>query len=305
MWENLDKEMKKKFLLSLDLVSGNMSDDDKLKLLYTISNHPEEYYEKKYIPKKDGAMRKLLVPKPVLKSIQRNILNHVFMGISVSPYATAYIPHKSLKDNSLVHVGKKIILKLDIKDFFAHIDFELLYRVLPNSVFPPSVKVLLLKLCTYEDYLPQGAPTSPYLSNLAMKNFDSYIGKYCLERKISYTRYSDDLTFSGDFSVKDLIRKVDAFLDTFGFRLNEEKTKVLRQYHRQIVTGVVVNKKINAPKVLRKKIRQEMYYIKKYGVDEEKKKSMLGKINYVLSLNPNQKEFQEYKQFLNREEVML
>ena len=305
MWENLDKEKKKEFILSLDLVSGNMSDEAKLKLLYTISNHPEAYYEKKYISKKDGTKRKLLVPKSILKSIQRNILNHVFMGLSVSPYATAYVPHKSLKDNACVHVGKKVILKLDIKDFFTHIDFELLYRVLPNSIFPPSVKVLLLKLCTYEDYLPQGAPTSPYLSNLAMKNFDSYIGKYCMDRNISYTRYSDDLTFSGDFQVKDLIRKVDAFLDTFGFSLNEEKTRMLRQNHRQIVTGVVVNKKVNAPKALRKRIRQEMYYIKKYGIDDKTKLSILGKINYVLSLNPNQEEFQEYKKYLNREEVSV
>ena len=306
MWKYLDKEENKKFILSLDLAPGNMGADEKLKLLYVISNHPEKYYEKKYIPKKDGTKRKLLVPNKTLKLIQKNILNHILKRLEVSSYACAYVPTRSLKDNTSVHVGQKIVLKLDIKNFFQNITFEQLYSVLPNTIFPPSVKVLLLKLCTYEDYLPQGAPTSPYLSNLVMKNFDNYIGEYCLKQNIHYTRYSDDLTFSGDFDVKKLKNKVDAFLDVLGFSLNEKKTRVLRRNQRQVITGIVVNEKINVSKKIRRKIRQEMYYINKYGITSHNDftnqnttlHSILGKVNYGLFLNSSNKEFKSYQKRL-------
>lgn len=306
MWKYLDKEHTKQFILSLNLVTGSKSLEEKLKLLYTISNHPEKYYEKKYILKKDGTKRVLLVPSNSLKSIQRNILNHVLKGLKVSKYACAYVPGKSLKDNVYAHVGQKIILKLDIKNFFQSITFDQLYSVLPNTIFPPSVKVLLLKLCTYEDYLPQGAPTSPYLSNLVMKNFDNYIGEYCCRRNISYTRYSDDLTFSGDFIVLELKNKVEGFLDVMGFSLNEEKVKVLRSHQRQNVTGLVVNTQLHVSKQYLKKISQEMYYIQKYGVDNHNQfthqnvsyASLLGKVNYVLSVDPNNLEFKNYQKYL-------
>ena len=306
MWKYLDKEKLKEFVLSFDLVSGNKDDEEKLKLLYTISNHPENFYHKKEILKKNGGKRQLLVPVPALKQIQKNILYHVLMGLSVSPYAIAYVPGKSLVDNASPHVNQKIILKLDIKDFFSNITFEALYAALPNTIFPPAIKVLLLKLCTYEDYLPQGAPTSPYLSNLVMKNFDNYIGEYCRRRNITYTRYSDDLTFSGDFHVIELKNKVENFLDVMGFSLNERKIKVLRPHQRQNVTGLVVNKNLHVSKQYLKKIRQEMYYIEKYGLDNHNRftgknatyASLVGKVNYVLTIDPDNLEFKQYQKYL-------
>jgi len=189
-----------------------------------------------------------------------------------------------LKENAYPHQNKKIILKLDIKDFFNSIDFELIYNALPSYIFPPSIKVLLIKLCTYDDYLPQGSPTSPMLSNLVLKSFDNYIGDYCFKRNINYTRYCDDLTFSGDFNPKILKNKVECFLETLGFNLNN-------------------------PKNYKKKRRQEMYYLKKYGIESHLKKvkqskekyliSLKGRINYCLSISFNQ-ELQNYLNILNK-----
>lgn len=310
MWEYLTKDSLKEFILSLDLIQGDLSDNKKLNLLYAIANNNKKYYTKKYINKKDGTKRELLVPNKVLKSIQKNILNNVLYGLNTSDYGCAYKKGVSLKENAKSHVGKKMILKLDIKSFFSNVTFEMLYKALPKEVLPPSVKVLILKLCTYDDYLPQGAPTSPYLSNLALKYFDEYIGKYCSARNISYTRYSDDLTFSGDFDSKKLKNKVETFLEELGFNLNKEKTRVIKQGSRQIITGVIVNEKINTPKSYRKKIRQEIYYIKKYGIEsytnrikEEKESYLLsfkGRINFCLSINKNDKEMIEYKNYLDK-----
>lgn len=311
MWKYLTKEQLKEFILSLDLIKGNYSDKEKLNILYTISNNSEKFYTTKYINKKDGTKRELLVPKPILKSIQKNILNNVLYGFSVSKYACAYIPNKTIKDNIKPHINKRVILKLDIKNFFPSITFENIYNVLPNSILPKEIKVLLVKLCTYYDYLPQGAPTSPYISNLVLKNFDEYIGKYCEEREISYTRYCDDLTFSGDFNIKQLKNKVQAYLEELGFNLNNKKTKVIRNNTRQTVTGVVVNKKANITKEYKRKIRQEIYYIKKYGIDnhckfikENKSKylnSLRGRINYCLEINPSN-ELKNYLKILKEYE---
>lgn len=303
MWKYYDKMHNKEFILSLNLVPFKISDDKKLNLLYAISNNSEKYYHKKEILKKDGTKRFLLVPNKNLKIIQKNILNHVLKGLSVSKYATAYVNGKSIKDNVYEHVDKKIILKLDIKDFFDNITFLHIYNALPNYLFPPALKVLLIKLCTYKDYLPQGAPTSPYLSNLVMKRFDDYIGKYCFDKDISYSRYSDDLTFSGDFEVKKMINKVDAFLNEMGFSLNTRKTRVLRKNQKQIITGIVVNKKVNTSKNYRKDIRQKMYYINKFGLNNVNSYigsnitylSLLGKINYGLFLDLDNKELKTYQ----------
>ncbi|MCM1053697.1 MAG: reverse transcriptase family protein [Ruminococcus sp.] len=309
MWKYFTKEHNKEFILSLDLIKGNMSDNKKLNILYAIANNPNKYYTKKYILKKDGTKRELLVPNNYLKNIQRNILNNILNGLTVSKYVTSYLPNKSLKDNALVHVNKKIVLKMDIKDFFNSITFENLYNALPSEIFPPSVKVLLIKLCTYDDYLPQGAPTSPMLSNLVLKSFDNYIGLYCSNLNISYTRYSDDLTFSGDFDVRSLINKVTLFLENMGFNISKKKTRVIRNNKRQIVTGIVVNEKANVAVNYRKTIRQEMYYINKYGLEshlnyhkiDNKLKylsSLKGRINYCLQIS-NDREMKRYIEILN------
>lgn len=309
MWKYYTKKHSKEFILSLNLITNNISDELKLNILYAISNNSKKYYTQKYIMKKNGTKRLLLIPNKCLKNIQKNILKNILNNLSVSPYVKSYLPNTSIKENAISHQNKKIILKLDIKDFFSNIDFEMLYKVLPNEIFPPNIKVLILKLCTYDDYLPQGAPTSPMLSNLALKNFDNYIGDFCTNNNISYTRYCDDLTFSGTFSPEKIINKVRSFLEEFGLNLNMSKTKIIPFYKSQQVTGLTVNKKINIPKKYYKKIRQEMYYINKYGLENHLKylnindnkylNKLLGRINYSLSISPN-KELKEYQNTLKK-----
>ncbi len=308
MWKYFTKEHNKEFILSLNLINKD-NNKEVLTTLYNLSNNKEKYYTRKYILKKDGTKRELLVPNYYLKQIQKNILNNVLYGLKVSKYVTSYLRGYNLKDNANKHINQKIVLKLDIKDFFNSIDFEAIYKALPNELFPPSVKVLLIKLCTYEDYLPQGAPTSPMLSNLVLKNFDNYIGNYCDKLNINYTRYCDDLTFSGDFNYQKLINKVRALLENMGFNLNMKKTKVIRNYQRQIVTGLVVNKKMNINREYQNKIRQEMYYINKYGIishikylNVEKNQylnSLKGRINYAYFITHNKK-YKNYLKLLNK-----
>lgn len=300
------------FLLSLNLIKCN--DKDKyIKTIYSISNNGENNYKIYKIKKKNNKYRTIYEPNKILKYIQRQILNNILNTKDISKYATAYHKGISLKDNVKVHVNKDIILKLDIKNFFESISFGDVYNsCFSIEYFPKPVGMLLTYLCTYNDHLTQGSPTSSYISNLVMKDFDEELGSWCEENNISYTRYSDDMTFSGNFNPSELIIKVKRMLHKLSLDLNDDKTHVVYKSARQDVTGITVNEKIQVNIKYRKNIRQEIYYIKKYGLVShldrcnnicDKKKyldSLYGKILYVLQINGNDKEFIEYKDYINK-----
>ena len=141
-----------------------------------------------------------------------------------------------------------------------------------------------------------------------MYDFDEEMMKFCLERHIFYTRYADDMTFSGDFDVNELKEKVGVLLRGKHLELNDGKTRVMTKDQRQIVTGCVVNQRIHLPSEQLRKIRQEIHFIKKFGLVRhlqnmhcQKKnyvKHLYGRINYALLIQPSNKEMQEYKKYL-------
>lgn len=276
--------------------------------LYTLSNHAAKHYHKVVIPKGSGGERVLNVPDEFLKAVQRNIVRNILSFDEVSPYARAYRYGASTLKNAMPHKGHRVILKLDIKNFFDSIIYPLVKtKVFTSERFSESNRVLLTLLCVYKDALPQGAPTSPCISNIIMKDFDNTVGTWCKERNITYTRYCDDMTFSGDFDVDATKAFVEAELRKMGFFLNAKKTTVLHDGQKKCVTGIVVNDKINAPVEYRKSIRQEVYYCKKFGIAEHLKscgiektaddylKSLLGRVNYVLSIDNTNEEMKGYK----------
>jgi len=312
MWKYLDNNKEKEFLLSLNLIKGT-DEKDILNKIYAISNNIENNYIIHKIKKRNGKTRTIYEPQFNLKIIQRNILHNLLEDRYISKYAKAYQKGISLKENAIVHINKEMILKLDIKDFFNNITYMQVYcRCFKEEYYPNSIRTLLTNLCTYQGYLPQGAPTSSYISNIVMLDFDITIGKYCQEKGITYTRYCDDMTFSGNFSKKDIINLVDKELKKLGLSLNKEKIKIITRKSRQIVTGIVVNEKIQVNIDYRKNIRKEIYYIKKYGLTSHMKHQniiekqekylnrLLGKINFVLNIDNNNKEFIQYRQYISK-----
>ncbi len=309
MWKYLTTDKYNELLLSFNLVN---STDIKVvnKILYGISNTIDSNYEEIIIHKKKGGLRYLSEPSKTLKLIQKNILKNILEERRISCYAKAYKKETSLVHNTISHVNKKVIVKLDIKNFFDNITFNKVYNACFNEdLYPKKLGMLLTNLCVYNNVLPQGAPTSGYISNLVLRNFDEHIGHYCDERNISYTRYSDDMTFSGDFNAREIISYVNSCLFNEGFKLNKDKIKVIRKNIRQQVTGVVVNKKLSIRKNYKRKIRQEIYYIKTYGIDSHLNKigvkdknlylkKLLGRINFVLQIEKQNIEFINYRNYL-------
>lgn len=310
MWKYIGTKECNEFLLSLNLF--NCKDEKKyIKTLYSICNNIEKNYNIYKIKKRNGKYRTIYEPNSLLKHIQKQILTNILNNKSISKYAKAYHKGISLKDNAVPHIHKDIILKLDIKNFFENISFVDIYNsCFPIEYFPKSVGIVLTYLCTYDDHLTQGSPTSAYISNLVMKEFDEKLGAWCEENEISYTRYSDDMTFSGNFNPSDIILKVRKMLYKLSLELNNDKIHVINKSASQIVTGITVNEKIQVNAKYRNRIRQEIYFIQKFGlkshlnkcnidIDEIKYINMLyGKILYVLQINENDLEFQKYRKII-------
>ena len=254
MWKYIGVKECNEFLLSLNLL--NCKDEKKyIKTIYSLSNNIENNYKIYNIKKKNGKLRKIYEPNNILKHIQRKILENILNNKSISIYAKAYHKGISLKDNALPHLNKDVILKLDIKNFFESISFFNVYEsCFSIEYFPKSVGMILTYLCTYDDHLTQGSPTSAYISNLVMKEFDEYIGNWCATNNINYTRYSDDMTFSGNFNPSEVINLVYNNLSKLGLELNNDKIHIIRKSCRQSVTGIVVNEKVQVSRKYRKDI---------------------------------------------------
>lgn len=282
-----------------------------VKTLYRISNNIKNHYHRVELPKKNGGIRVLSVPDKILKLVQKSIADKILIFYPVSAYATAYKHNTSIIKNAKRHVNQEKILKLDIYKFFDNIQYsQIKNKVFKPEIFSEQIRILLTMLCYYEDILPQGAPTSPVISNIIMYDFDENVGKWCKENNINYTRYCDDMTFSGAFDEKTVIDFISQELKSNGFILNRKKSVVVTPKQRQTVTGIVVNEKLNITKEYRKQIRKEVFYCKKFGVENhlnsscteqnsnEYLKSLLGRINFVLQVIPNNIEFIEYKDYV-------
>ncbi len=278
-----------------------------------VCNSPYSFYKEYTIPKKNGKFRTIDEPFPSLKEIQNWILTEILNNSVekfVSPVAKAYISKRNIRENARFHKDKKILVCLDIVDFFGMISYKKVYSIFRHLGYNKSVSTLLSNLCTLQNSLPQGAPTSPMLSNLIFNNIDSKIFDFCKEHKIMYTRYADDLSFSGDINVGLLISFTTNILNRFGFSINQKKTKVISQGRSQQVTGIVVNKKIQVPRLYRNKLRQEIYYIIKYGLENHLNRinysqpplvylyHLLGKTNYIIQINKYDKEAHKYMEYL-------
>jgi len=267
------------------------------------------FYRKFTINKRNGKKRILYEPLPSLKEIQVWILTEILYKRKVSRYAKAYVPRRSIKEHTIYHTDEPFVLTLDITKFFNSVRFELVENLFQNMGYSNRVANLLTKLCYLENELPQGAPTSPYISNLILKDFDEKVSSYCIINKIKYTRYADDLAFSGNLKFLEVKNLVEIELAKLGLTINEKKTRLMKPNQPQLISGIIVNKKAQLPKKVRNNLRNEMHYITVFGLEDhmrrtkQKKpnylKHLLGKINYVLQINPRDEEFKEYKKLLH------
>ncbi len=210
----------------------------------------DRYYHRIEMEKKSGGIRHIESPLKELKAIQRWVLRYILDKLSPSTYAKGFVRKKSILDNAKPHEGNQYVLNLDLKDFFTTVQASHVYTLFKNIGYNNNIAFILTSFCTKSGYLPQGAPTSPALSNLVCLRLDHRISTYCKKRALTYTRYADDLCISGNkililqkasYLIKDIICDE-------GFTINAKKEKFLGPKVRREVTGLTVTPKITISK---------------------------------------------------------
>lgn len=234
------------------------------------------------IPKKSGGVRQIEAPCKRLKEIQRWIKDEIVDKFVVSEYATGFRKNMSIVDNARKHVGKELVINMDIKDFFPSVTYAHIFLMFMYIGYRKDVAHLLTKLCTNaENVLPQGSPASPSISNHILLKLDKRLGRLAESIGADYSRYADDITFSGKRSISTIIPLVEQIVEEEGFQVNKKKTRLQYNNQRQEVTGLIVNNTISVSVAIENEIRNAIYFIKKYGVDEHMKYIRCNKSFYM------------------------
>jgi hypothetical protein len=213
--------------------------------------------------------RQIAIPERDLDSVQRRIGALLFpLDLTIGEHAHGYVARRSIKTNAAVHVGARHLQKFDIKEFFSNINAEMISSKLRSAGFGDGAAQLLSRLTTCRGSLPLGARTSPRISNLVLWDFDDRMAEVAAEQGLRYSRYADDLSFSGTlpFDVED---EVEASLSLLGFSLNPAKTKLFKHGQPMFVTGLSVSDELfpRLRKRQKSRLRAEFFYVEKYGVD--------------------------------------
>lgn len=223
--------------------------------LAEIERVPLEYRELS-VAKRNGGTRQLSIPHPTLMTLQRRLLRRVLGKLRAHPAACGFERGRSIVDHARSHAGRAEVIKFDLRDFFPSTTAARVEAYFRRIGWNESAAALLTKLCTWQGSLPQGAPTSPRLSNLVNYGLDARLSALAAHEHVAYSRYADDLTFSCDGSTFRSIRhRVPLVVAEFGYRLNRKKTRVMRRHQRQQVTGLVVNEKVALPRETRRRLR--------------------------------------------------
>ena len=212
------------------------------------------------ILKRDGGFRRIDAPKNVLLKIQMSLVNRLWeVQESIwenkgyrSKTAHAFIKGRGIITNAKIQRKKRFVINLDLENFFGSIHFGRVKGFFQKNKYfnmLPEIATIIAQLTCYKGCLPQGAPSSPIISNLICQILDLRLRKIAKKYRLDYTRYADDLTFStnADFiSVeKDFFSEIKVEIERAGFHMNDRKTRIQDYHHRQNVTGLVVNEKLN------------------------------------------------------------
>jgi retron-type reverse transcriptase len=269
-----------------------------IKILAKIINAPNKYYRKFSIPKRRGGKREIISPFPLLHEVQAWIFENILSKVGLHQASYGFVRGRSILDNAKVHLKKNELLTIDIKDFFGSINKKSVVSIFSDLGYSNLVSYNLASFCCLDDKLPQGACTSPALSNIIARRLDSRLAGLAKKLELSYTRYADDMSFSGIRVPRNVIRTIEAILDEEGFLPNKSKTKLKVGNHRKIVTGLLVSgDKVKVPKAYKRNLRKEIHYIKIYGLSNHLKKMgefdplyierLIGRLNYILYIEPD------------------
>ncbi len=282
-----------------------------------------EHYRYQLQAKRLGGLRLLEIPKVRIKHVQRRILTGLLDQVPAHEAAHGFIQGKSVVDHAQAHVGRDVVIRFDLQDFFGSVRRAQIQAIWQTLGYPVGVAQTLATLCTHRTsemvvqrladdggldwlgakrlrmpHLPQGAPTSPALANLSAFQLDLRLEGLAYKFGAVYTRYADDLVFSGAQPLRQQFRILQAWVaaivEAEGFKLHPDKTHCLPKHRQQRITGVVVNQQLNLPRKEFDRLKACLHQCSQQGPASQNrlqlddfKAHLLGRIGWVRQLNPN------------------
>jgi hypothetical protein len=282
------------------------------------------HYRTKWVAKAGGGYRLLEAPKVRMRERQRWILRNVLAAIPASPHAHGFVRGRDARSFVHSHAGRAVVVRLDLQDFFASVSRARVAAVFRRVGYPQPVADALANLCTVatphrvlaanpdrddlsrrflvnaalrDRHLPQGAPTSPALSNLAAFRMDLRLAALAAGFGATMTRYADDLAFSGDETFARALRfflpRAGAIVLEEGFRVNHRKTRVMPRGHRQELCGIAVAERPSVPRRERDRLRAILHNARRSGLEAQNheghtdfRRHLEGRVAWVAAVNP-------------------
>jgi RNA-directed DNA polymerase len=266
-------------------------------VLATMINASSSFYRSFSIPKRKGGTREISAPYPSLLLSQRWIYHNILLSQKIHIAAHGFAPNRSIISHANNHLSTKCLLKMDLKNFFPSIEINWIINFFNQLGYAKNVSFYLASLCCFEGALGQGAPTSPYLTNILLYSLDNRLLKLSNSYELKYSRYADDLAFSGNYISHRFIHVVANIVEDYGLQINNSKTALHTKPGQRILTGLSVSgEKLTLPRKTKRELRKEIYYITKYGyashISKKKEKnpfyidSLQGKFSFWKQVEP-------------------
>lgn len=255
----------------------------------------DKRYREKMIPKKTGDLRLIRPPVYGLKKVQRKILDFILSKSSQLDCVYGLSKNRTVLHNAKAHDihSQGQLITLDIKDFFPNITRKMIFRVFTRLGFTRENAAILTKICTVNYCLPQGSPTSPFLSSLICADLDQEIYTYCKRRKLLYTRYFDDICVSGLNLKEDAMADIERIITKHGFTCND-KRKFFDTNEQKVINGIVLGNVMTVTEKYKDEIRKSYFYMITNN-NQASIKSFMGKIGFYRFINRK-----EANDFLNQ-----
>ena len=303
-------------------------------IVYTAQK--ESLYKKFKIPKRDGSFREICAPEEKLKYLQKKLAMllqkcdaEIDAACPARRVAHGFKNELNTISNAKPHRGQKYVVNFDLSNYFDQFNFGRVRGFFisnPKFLLSPKVATAIAQIATFENKLPQGSPCSPVIANLITRSLDNRLLKFCRANRFSYTRYADDITISSNLTSfpdqvicdvhpggkASLSLELLNIIKAFGFEINPNKTRVFSKHHRQLVTNLVVNKKVNVPSSYYRATRSmchQFFMERKYqidGVDVNGFDRLRGRLNYIFYVRDlaDNRDLKEKKDFPRGDELL-
>ncbi len=265
-----------------DGVRLGVSDKD----LWGLAQAADRLYRTRQIETGRGKTRTLHCPVRRLLTVQRAILHGLLDNVPLEEACHGFRKGRSIVTHASQHIRQEMVLAVDVRDFFPSITSARVFGVFRSLDLADNTATCLTRLTTCRGILPQGAPTSPAIANLVCRHLDRRLSGLARRMGINYSRYADDLTFSGPVRLADYKGTIERIVREEGFEPNARKCRFMRRHQRQVVTGLTVNDGVSIPRPWRRRLRGLVHRVGCETAVDVTPETLFGMLSFLKMVHP-------------------